>query len=429
MTLNPFQLQFSLSLQHLFLHSAPTPLRSGLLTLSRCPKGEPHRWGEPTARCRPPGAPALRRSRGIAGRRGRGERKGPHRPSSGRPRLAQKICLYTIQLAGHQTQGFPKGFPAISRGEGIKDCPASTLISKGRSGPGTSVGWEPPTAAAGGFGRCLRGVRAAQRLGLSKPGQRVLSTRAEQTLQRLGFVSPAGRGRTREKPLFFFSPAPLPATHGLGLGVGGGGIRGRAPAAAAAISPSLPSLSSRRGSDTGGWQRSCPRRSSCHLDTRLGDPGWIRAHAAHFSLQLCGHVRSSTGDPRRPARAGTPAGVHSHQNHPRKPKGGEPRSGTHTGHAGRAPPRSAEAPRCPSAFLSLRYPQTRTRTPTRLTFALLLQSASSARRRPAAVRNPARRPGAQLPGRRSASRAAGSARASRLGAPAWPADPGSRAAD
>lgn len=243
MTLNPFQLQFSLSLQHLFLHSAPTPLRSGLLTLSRCPKGEPHRWGEPTARCRPPGAPALRRSRGIAGRRGRGERKGPHRPSSGRPRLAQKICLYTIQLAGHQTQGFPKGFPAISRGEGIKDCPASTLISKGRSGPGTSVGWEPPTAAAGGFGRCLRGVRAAQRLGLSKPGQRVLSTRAEQTLQRLGFVSPAGRGRTREKPLFFFfscsaachSRARIGGRWGRDPGARAGSSRGDIPLATLAV--------------------------------------------------------------------------------------------------------------------------------------------------------------------------------------------------
>ena len=142
-------------------------------------------------------------------------------------------------------------------------------------GPGTSVGWEPPPAAAGGFGRCLRGVRAAQRLGLSNPGQPVLSAQVEQTLQRSGSVSPAGRGRTR-KPLFsFFSPAPLPATHRLGLGVGGGGIRGRAPAAAAATSPSLASLSSRRGSDTGGWRRSCPRRSSCHLDTRLGDQGWI----------------------------------------------------------------------------------------------------------------------------------------------------------
>lgn len=150
------------------------------------------------------GAPGLRRSRGIAGRRDRGERKGPHRPPSGRPRLAQKIGLCTIQLAGHQTQGFPKGFPAISReGGGIKDCPASTLISKGRSGPGTSDGWEPPTAACG-FGRCLRGVRAAQRLGLSKPGQPVLSARADQTLQRSGSVFPAGRGRTREKPLFFF---------------------------------------------------------------------------------------------------------------------------------------------------------------------------------------------------------------------------------
>lgn len=151
------------------------------------------------------GAPGLRRSRGIAGRRDRGERKGPHRPPSGRPRLAQKIGLCTIQLAGHQTQGFPKGFPAISReGGGIKDCPASTLISKGRSGPGTSDGWEPPTAACG-FGRCLRGVRAAQRLGLSKPGQPVLSapgrTRpysAQDPCSRLGEEE---QGRS---PSFFF---------------------------------------------------------------------------------------------------------------------------------------------------------------------------------------------------------------------------------
>lgn len=297
------------------------------------------------------GAPALRRSRGIAGRRGRGERKDPHRPPSGCPRLAQKISLCTIQLAGHQTQGFLKGFPAISReGGGIKDCPASTLISKGRSGPGTSDGWEPLTAAWG-FDRCLRGVRAAQTLGLSKPGQPVLSARAEQTLQRSGSVSPTGRGRTREKPLFFFfSPAPLPATHRLRSGVGGGGIRGRAPAGAAAISPLLASLSSRRGSDAGSWQ-SCPRRSSCHLDTRLGDQGWIRAHAAHTSLQLCGHVRSSTGDPRRPDRAGTPAVVHSHQNHPRKHKGGEPRAGTYSGHAGARTStqrRCTQVPKCVS---------------------------------------------------------------------------------
>lgn len=158
MTLNPFQLQFSLSLQHLFLHSAPTPLHSGLLTISLRPKGEPQGWGEPTARCGPPGALALRRSRGIAGRRGRGERKGPHRPPSGRPRLAQKICLCSIQLAGHQTQGFPKGFPAISRGEGIKDCPASTLISKGRWGRApASVGSRrqpPPGDLAGASAGC-----------------------------------------------------------------------------------------------------------------------------------------------------------------------------------------------------------------------------------------------------------------------------------
>lgn len=131
-----------------------------------------------------------------------------------------------------------------------------------------------------------------------------------------------GEEEQGRSPSFFFSLAPLPATHRLRSGVGGGGIRGRAPAGAAAISPSLASLSSRRGSDAGSWQRSCPRRSSCHLDTRLGDQGWIRAHAAHTSLQLCGHVRSSTGDPRRPARAGTPAVVHSHQNPPRKHKGG-----------------------------------------------------------------------------------------------------------
>lgn len=155
-----------------------------------------------------------------------------------------------------------------------------------------------------------------------------------------------------EAPLFFFflSPAPPPVTHRLGSGVGGGGIRGRAPAGAAAISPSLASLSSRRGSDAGSWQRSCPSRSSCHLDTRLG-VGWIRAHAAHTSLQLCGHVRSSTGDPRRPARAGTSAVVHSHQNHPRKHKGGEPGTGTYTGHAGARTStqrRCTQVPKCVS---------------------------------------------------------------------------------
>ena len=60
MTLNPFQLQFSLSLQHLSVHSAPSPLPSGLLTLFRWQKREPHAWGEPTARCGPPGGALLR---------------------------------------------------------------------------------------------------------------------------------------------------------------------------------------------------------------------------------------------------------------------------------------------------------------------------------------------------------------------------------
>lgn len=189
------------------------------------------------------GALALRRSRGIAGRRGRGERKDPHRPPSGCPRLAQKISLCTIQLAGHQTQGFLKGFPAISReGGGIKDCPASTLISKGRSGPGTSDGWEPLTAAWG-FDRCLRGVRAAQTLGLSKPGQPVLSARAEQTLQRSGSVSPTGRGRTREKPLFFFfscsaachSQAQIGCRWGRDPGARAGRSRGDIPLASLAV--------------------------------------------------------------------------------------------------------------------------------------------------------------------------------------------------
>ena len=159
-----------------------------------------------------------------------------------------------------------------------------------------------------------------------------------------------GEEEQGRSPSFFFSPAPLPATHRLRWGVGGGGIRGRAPAGAAAISPSLASLSSRRGSDAGSWQRSCPRRSSCHLDTRLG-VGWIRAHAAHTSLQLCGQVRSSTGDPRRPARAGTSTVVHSHQNHPRKHKGGEPGTGTYTGHAGARTStqhRCTQVPKCVS---------------------------------------------------------------------------------
>lgn len=233
-----------------------------------------------------------------------------------------------------------------------------------------------------------------------------------------------GEEEQGRSPSFFFSPAPLPATHRLGSGVGGGGIRGRAPAGAAAISPSLASLSSRRGSDAGSWQRSCPRRSSCHLDTRLG-VGWIRAHAAHTSLQLADRSVPAQATHGAPLAPGHRLSFIPTKTTRESTRVESQAPGPTLGTPGRAPPRSTDAPRCPSAFLSLRHPQTR--TPTHLTFAFPLQSASSARRHPAAVPNPARRPGAQLLGRRSASRVAGSACASRPRA--WPADPGSRAAD
>ena len=190
------------------------------------------------------GAPALRRSRGIAGRRGRGERKGPHRPPSGCPRLAQKIGLCTIQLAGHQTQGFLKGFPAISReGGGIKDCPASTLISKGRSGPGTSDGWEPMTAAWG-FDRCLRGgsgcseTRSLQTwaTGPLRPGG------ADPTA--LGIRVPDWARKSKgEAPLFFFfscsaachSQAQIGCRWGRDPGARAGRSRGDIPLASLAV--------------------------------------------------------------------------------------------------------------------------------------------------------------------------------------------------
>ena len=111
----------------------------------------------------------------------------------------------------------------------------------------------------------------------------------------LGIRVPGWARKNKEAPLFF-PPAPLPATHRLGLGVGGGGIRGRAQAAAAAISPSLASPSSRRGSDTGGWQRSWPRGSSCHLDT-AGRPGLDKG--ARRALQPAA-VRTRPFQHRRP---------------------------------------------------------------------------------------------------------------------------------
>lgn len=183
-----------------------------------------------------------------------------------------------------------------------------------RRGRGIMDGWERATAAQ----------RLARRLrGAGHSAVRSLQTRANCPLRPGARGADSGPFRTRlpgrvskksgEARLF---SAPLPAPHRLGCR----GARPREPRRRPLLLPPPASLSARQGSFAGGWERSYPG-CSCHLDTRVRDEDWTRAHATHTGMQLCPHGRSGTHDPRPPVHARTPAVVHSHKNYPQKAQG------------------------------------------------------------------------------------------------------------